>query len=150
MCLITMADAEESTFVPNQEYERECQIVGLYIDSAKSYSQLSTGALALAAVFGSRTLNEFGVGLLVACVCFLIAALSGGAYQSLAVGRLEMLSGLAIERNRPLPRSWNDNAYVFYNILVAAFHIGAITLGVAAVAQLWQGVASVPCPPAGE
>jgi hypothetical protein len=119
------------------DFERECTIVGMYIDSAKSYSQLSTGALALVAVFGSTNLPNLGVGLLVGCASFLVAALAGGAYQSLAVGRLENLSGLPVDRGRPVPRSWIDNAYVFYNIMVVAFHIGAVTLAVVAMVRLW-------------
>jgi hypothetical protein len=127
--------------MPDTDFERECQIVGMYIDSAKSYSQLATGALALAAVFGQTKLQDLSKGLLIACVFFLIAALAGGAYQSLAVGRLENFSGLPVDRrpsrtSRPVPHSWYDNAYVFYNIMAGAFHIGAITLAVVAIARL--------------
>jgi hypothetical protein len=57
----------------------------MYIDSAKSYSQLSTGALALVAVFGSTKLQKLGGGLLIGCIFFLFAVLAGGAHQSLAV-----------------------------------------------------------------
>lgn len=118
-------------------FEREYQIVGMYIDSAKSYAQLSTGALALVAVFGPMKLLELDdVRLLAGCVCFLVAALAGGAYQSLAVGRLERLSGLPVDRCRPLLRSWQENAYVFYHILVIAFHTGAIMFAVVAIVQL--------------
>jgi hypothetical protein len=77
-------------------------------------------------------------GLLVACALFLTAALAGGAYQSLAVGRLENLSKLPVKRDRQVLRWWQDNAYLFYNILVVAFHSGAIALAFVAIRQLWS------------
>ena len=125
----------------DKEFERECRIVEMYIDSAKSYAQLSTGALALVAVFGPTQLPQLlklGVWPVVACVFFLVAALAGGAYQSLAVGRLEKISGLPVVRGRSVLSSWQKSAYVFYNLLVGAFHAGAITLAVVAIVQLWR------------
>jgi len=114
--------------VKNEDFETEHKIVEMYINSAKSYIQMSTGALALAAVFAPGNMNELGGWLLASCVFFLIAVLSGGAYHSLAVGRLERLSGLPIERGRPIPDSCYENSYVWYNILLLAFHIGALLL----------------------
>jgi len=118
-------------------FERECTIVGMYIDSAKSYTQLSTGALTLVAVFAPMKLSE-NKGLLVASALFLAAALAGGAYQSLAVGRLERLSKLRVAGVGRVLRCWQENAYLFYNALVAAFHLGATTLAFVANRQLWS------------
>jgi hypothetical protein len=119
-------------------FDRECKIVGLYIDSAKSYAQLATGALALAAVFATHLFEGWinaNVGLIVACMCFLIAVLSSGAYQSLAVGRLEELSELPVDRTRLL-KSWYDNAYVAYNVMMWSFHAGVLTLAVVAIIRM--------------
>src|SRR5262245_57422960 len=79
------SDFHESSANMSTDFDKECRVVEMYIDSAKSYSQLSTGALALAAVFGPAQLPNLGGGLLLASACFLVAALAGGAYQSLAV-----------------------------------------------------------------
>lgn len=122
----------------NNDFDRECKIVGMYIDSAKSYAQLATGALALAAFFATHLFKGWinaNVWLIVACVCFLIAVLSSGAYLSLAVGRLEDLSWPPKDRSRLL-RSWRDNAYVAYNIMMWSFHAGALTLAVIAIIRL--------------
>ncbi len=122
--------------VKNKNFETEHKIVEMYINSAKSYSQLSTGALALAAVFVPKNLEELGGLLLASCFFFLIAVLCGGAYHSLAVGRLERLSGLPIERGRPIPYSWYENSYVWYNILLFAFHIGALLLALVVIFRI--------------
>jgi hypothetical protein len=116
-----------------RQYEREVQIVGMYIESAKSYSQLSTGALALLALFGPTQLPNLSRGLLAAGMCFLTAALAGGAYQALAVKRLERQSKLPVARDNAVIESASDNSYVFYRILVFAFHIGAVTLAIVAI-----------------
>jgi hypothetical protein len=60
-------------------------------------------------------------------MAFLIAALAGGAYQSLAVGRLELLSVGSNGFKRLIPQSWYSNAWVCYNIMVVAFHLGVIS-----------------------
>lgn len=120
------------------DFDRECKIVGMYIDSAKSYAQLGTGALALAAVFATHLFEGWvnaNVGLIVACVCFLIAVLSSAAYQSLTVGRLEELSELPVDRKRLL-ESWYDNAYVAYNVMMWSFHAGVLTLAVVAIIRM--------------
>src|SRR4030095_3347418 len=134
-CKQMYKSAETEYHMANTNFELECTLVGMYIDSGKSYTQLSTGALALVAVFAPMKLSENKV-LLVASALFLAAALAGGAYQALAVGRLERLSDKHVER--PLLHWWQENAYLFYNALVAAFHLGAISLALVHIGQLWS------------
>lgn len=121
--------------VSEPEFEKEVRIVGMYIDTAKSYSQLATGALALAAFVGGGRLLTLDGWLLAGSVCFLVALLSGGLYQALAVGRLEHMSGLPVERGQPIPDSWRDNAYLLYNALMLFFHLGAVLFGISLIVR---------------
>lgn len=123
------------------EFDREHTIVSMYVDAAKSYGQLSTGALALAAIFADK-LFPHGTwagavrGLGLASMLFLVTSLASGAFQSLAVGRLENLSGLQVRRKRLVPENWFQRPYVAYQIMAISFHLGAILLAVVAVSRL--------------
>jgi len=116
--------------VSTSQFEREYQIVSLFIDSAKSYGQLSAAALALLAYLSAQLLGGSPVVvdnklLIAASFCFLAATLAAGAYQALAAGRLESLSGLPIRRARGIPESWFGHSFVAYQAMMLAFYLGA-------------------------
>jgi hypothetical protein len=115
--------------MPKDNFDREAEIVKLYIDSAKSYSQVSVGALAFALfVAGDGAHLWANRTLLAGSTLFLLAVLAAIGYQALAVGRLESLSGLPIDGKRSVRESWYDNAYVSYNVMIGAFVLGAASL----------------------
>jgi hypothetical protein len=83
------------------EFEKQCVVMGHFIENAKSYVQLSAGALVLTVTFlhevvGIPKDQRVGVDwfLIASWVCFLVAALSGAFYQYLAVKFLEWKSGV--------------------------------------------------------
>ena len=74
--------------------EEERKIMAAYSDTAKTYTQLSLGALVLSITFFEKVLGQSGripvdLFLLLAWVCWLASVLAGAFYQYLAVRFLE-------------------------------------------------------------
>src|ERR1041385_6062478 len=82
-------------------FDRECRIMGMFIDNAKTYVQLSTGALLLSVTFmreilaiPKETRLPFDCRLILTWAGFLAAVMCGTYYQYLAVKFLEEKSGV--------------------------------------------------------
>lgn len=132
---------------PDDALKCRIDLVKAYCDTAKSYVQLSTGALFLPlvftqAIFGKET-GEQGLGshgtpvsLIISWACFLISIGCGVLYQWLAI-RLVWDELHAVGRTRENARdpgfrtSWwipsfaGLNRSIFYGAMVAFFFFGA-------------------------
>ena len=76
--------------------EGEYRIVSLFIDNAKTYIQLSTGALLLSVTFlqgltGTKDIIPIDAFIIAPWVCWLLTILSGVTYQYCVVKYLEQL-----------------------------------------------------------
>jgi hypothetical protein len=126
--------------------EKERIIVSLYIDNAKTYIQLSTGALVLSVAFirglsGSNNLPMEPL-FFVTWVCWLIAILAGVTYQYSAVKYLEILEShhdfLYFKRDWRIyvPESLPHSPYRIYGLMMGSFYLGTILFTVAAIIEM--------------
>lgn len=115
--------------------EEERKIMAAYTDTAKTYTQLSLGALVLSVTFIEKVLGESGrislhYLLVLAWIFWLSAALSGAFYQYLAVKFLEDLG----VKNGLLERSGHSYAfaglsrhpYKVYGFFLICFYTGTV------------------------
>ena len=119
-------------------FGQEKAIMTLYIDSAKTYVQLSTGVLALSVTFVQKILGgdppsrnppwlAFG-----SWIAFLIAIGGGALYQYLAIKYLDSKSAHPGATGL-LPQRLVDDPGIVYGIMVVAFYVGAASLVIAAM-----------------
>ena len=120
--------------------EREYKVIGLFIENAKTYVQLSIGALILSVTFlhevvGAPPNQRLQVPwlLIVSWSFFLMAILTGAFYQYHAVKYIELNSDVGYNPswNKRLDRepSWLYGGMLIIFVLGAAwFTIGAIIL----------------------
>jgi hypothetical protein len=121
-------------------YDKEQKILELFIDSAKTYTQLSTGALVLTITFIREILGQKDAVprdnfLTVSWVCFLIAIGAGAAYQYLAIKYLEKIADLPIAF--PLPERLVRQPGAVYGLMMFVFYLGAIFFTIAAVRRMY-------------
>ena len=114
----------------------------LYIDAAKSYIQLSTGALFLSVAFYRQILGNEGplpasplLGL--SWVCFLISIGAGALYQYLAVKYLEVRYAPDGAFYEVRPRFLMDHPGVVYGLMLLAFYAGAVLFGIRAIEDMF-------------
>jgi hypothetical protein len=112
-------------------------IMKLFIDNAKSYIQLSTGALVFSITFIEKVLQKVppikpDLFLIGSWVAFLIAVGSGAFYQYLAVKYLESISDNPGEEGI-LPKSLIRHPGTIYGIMMLAFYAGAILFTITAI-----------------
>jgi hypothetical protein len=124
-----------------ETFSREKDVVGMYVDSAKTYASLSAGGLAVGAAFAEKLLQQTNWlnpngWLAWASGLFMAALLLSAAYQYVAVARLERLSGLPIRRRMRLPNWLTDRSYVLCGGMIIAFLGGAFCLGALALNRL--------------
>jgi hypothetical protein len=123
-------------------FERECKVMQMFIDNAKTYLQLSTGALILSITFmrevvgvPQNTALHPGRALIAAWICFLVAVITGALYQYHAVKYVELHSGLPRSH-----RSWSDrfnrHPYLLYGAMLISFFSGAALFTAAAIIYL--------------
>ena len=116
-------------------------VIPLYIDSAKTYMQLSAGALALSIAFKEKVLGQIsglkvGILMLSSWLMFLLAIGASALYQYVAVKLLDSLS--------PYPGAvWGlktlvDSPGKAYGVMLFAFYLGAILLVLSATKQLFD------------
>jgi hypothetical protein len=128
--------------------EKERIIVSLYIDNAKTYIQLSTGALVLSVALirglsGSDSLPMEPL-FVVTWVCWLISILAGVTYQYSAVKYLEILEHhygfLYFKRDWKtyVPESLPNNPYRIYGVMMGSFYLGTILFTIAAIIEMAQ------------
>src|SRR3954466_16279553 len=78
---------------PEELFAREKDVVGMYVDSAKSYAQLAAGGLAFSAALADKLLGPGSWQhpdrwLFAATLFFLLAVLLSASYQYVATARL--------------------------------------------------------------
>lgn len=124
---------EEKSMLAKLDEERK--IMEGYIDTAKTYTQFSLGALLLSITFIEKVLGLTGkislhYLLMLSWICWLIAALAGAFYQYLAVRFLENLG----VQYGILKRSGHAQAfpglarhpYKVYGFLLICFYTGTV------------------------
>lgn len=119
-------------------------LIPMYVDSAKTYSELSIGALALTIAFKEKVLGESGrmrknTVLVTSWLCFLIAIAASAYYQWVAVRLLEHFMKKVIGQgvlSFPLTISWLWPGYA-YGVMVCAFFVAAILLVLASTYQFF-------------
>ena len=139
--------------VSSTQLEGEYRTVGLFVENAKTYIQLATGALLLSVTFSQGITGQSGLPvkelyLWVSWLSWLVAILAGATYQYCVAKYLEGLEfnngSLFYDRAKPfiLLRHWVRNPYQLYGTLMAFFYVGTIWFAGAAVCQLAKQVQS--------
>jgi hypothetical protein len=125
--------------------EEERKIMAAYSDTAKTYTQLSLGALVLSVTFFEKVLGHSGripvdVFLLLAWVCWLVGVLAGAFYQYLAVRFLEARGeDWGLLRRGGHPQAFENLArhpWKVYAVLIVGFYLGAVFFGVVGILKL--------------
>ena len=124
------------------EFDRQCTVMGHFIENAKVYVQLSAGALVLTVTFlrdivgipqGQRVKTDWP--LIVSWVCFLIAVLLGALYQYLAVKFLEWKSGVGRHYYEWMEFLIESPGNV-YGVMLVSFYAGGIFFLLEAICRL--------------
>ena len=129
--------------VPSEEmFKREHTVMGLFIENAKTYVQLSSGALLLSVAFlrDFAAVSEKGPltadGWLIASwVLFLVSIGSGALYQYEAVKFLEKKSGVKRTHGNWI-EYFVDRPWPLYGVMLVGFYAGGICFTVAAIYRL--------------
>jgi hypothetical protein len=125
--------------------EEERKIMAAYSDTAKTYTQLSLGALVLSVTFFEKVLGHSGriptdSFLLLAWLCWLVAVLAGAFYQYLAVRFLEKRGekwGLLDRGGHPQAfKSLAEHPWKVYTVLIIGFYLGAVFFSVVGILKL--------------
>ena len=129
------------------QLEGEYRSVGLFVDNAKTYIQVSSGALLVSVTFsqGLTGRTDFPIkelSLWIPWLCWLAAILAGATYQYRVAKYLEALEeqndSLYYERVEPfvLLRWCVRNPYYLYGALLGFFYAGTTWFAVTAAYQL--------------
>ena len=122
-------------------FTEESKIMELFIDNAKTYVQLSAGALVLSITFlheiagvAKDTKVPTDFWLVVSWISFLLAVLFGAFYQYLAVKFLE--KKFAGAYTFPLFRSLEDSPGLCYGAMLSSFYIGCFCFAISAILRV--------------
>lgn len=114
--------------------EEEHKIMDGYIDTAKTFTQLSVGALLLSITFLEKILDvkgkvPFSFWLFFAWVLWLLAALAGAFYQYRAVKWLENIAikSKIIEGDRHVDDVIKIYPATVYGVILVCFFLGTIS-----------------------
>ena len=123
--------------MPEPAFERQCKVMEMFSDNAKTYVQLSGAALALTLTFARQILhvpesqniaNRWMIGM---WVCFLVTILAGAFYQYLAVKLLER------ELGWQAVTVWNQiQPGAIYGVMLASFYSGTVIFTIYAITHL--------------
>lgn len=133
--------------VTQKQLDGEYRNIGLYTDNAKTYIQLSTGALLLSVTFSESISGQSSapireIYLWISWLGWLGAILAGATYQYCAAKYLEALEklnkSLVYARRRPFMiwEYWIRRPYQLYALLLAFFYGGTAWFAVAAAYRL--------------
>ena len=125
--------------VANQdaEFNKEFKVMGLFIDNAKTYTQLSGAAVALSVTFVHEVVGvakdspiSLDWSLIASWLCFLVAIGAGVSYQYFAVKFLEWKSTIK-RHHESYPRFLIEHPWPLYSLMLVTFYAGAVffTLG---------------------
>lgn len=124
---------------PAKAFETEQEMMATYVDTAKTYSQLSLGALVLSVTFIEKfatvkTQESVTWWLAVAWVAWLLSALSGAFYQYLAARFLEARGehwGVLTRGGHPQWFTWLAlHPWPAYAGMLGAFAVGSVSFAV--------------------
>ena len=133
---------------PSVAFENERKMMSAYVDTAKTYSQLSLGALVLSVTFIEKVVDaklheSVNTFLLLAWVFWLASALSGAFYQYLAARFLEVRGedwGVLVRGGHPQWFEWlARHPWPAYAVMLVAFAVGSgsfVVVGVQRLARL--------------
>ena len=123
----------------NTEFDKECKLMDLFIDNAKTYTQLSGAALALSITFIREVVGvaegspiPLDWSLIVSWLCFLIAIGAGVSYQYFGVKFLEWKSNI-VRHHQSYPRRLIEHPWPLYLIMLITFYAGAVFFTVGAI-----------------
>lgn len=123
----------------NTEFDKECKLMDLFIDNAKTYTQLSGAALALSITFIREVVGvaegspiPLGWSLIVSWLCFLTAIGAGVSYQYFGVKFLEWKSNI-VRNHKSYPRLLIEHPWPLYLIMLITFYAGAVFFTVGAI-----------------
>lgn len=128
---------ETSNQLASKQIEGEYRNVGLFIDNAKTYIQLATGALLLSVTFSKGINNDIElplneISIWISWICWLFSIISGATYQYCAIKYLENIEQInnSLYHNRTKPlfifRYWVRYPYQLYGIMMLFFYSGTI------------------------
>lgn len=126
-------------------FEDERKVMAAYSETAKTYTQLSLGALVLSVTFYEKVLGHNGPipadpFLVLAWLSWLAAAVAGAFYQYFAVRFLEARGeawGLLQRGGHPqLLGRLAQHPWMVYGFLLATFSLGALFFLIVGVARL--------------
>jgi hypothetical protein len=118
-------------------FERRRAVMQMFCDNAKTYIQLSLGALALTLTFTDRilhipqTANIADGWMITVWACFLVTVVAGAFYQYLAVKLVEA----NVEWGYNDAWDWLQPGYV-YAVMLVAFYGGTIIFTIYAIIRL--------------
>ena len=123
-------------------FDMEDKVMRLFIDNAKTYTQLSSGALALTVIFARNVLGlktdqamPLDSWLIASWILFLVAIGCGGYYQYLGVKFIEWKSG--IQRSHPAWPAWLiKHPWPVYGVMLLSFYIGMVFFASSAIRRL--------------
>ena len=134
----------ETSKQDTDEFAKEYKLAGLFIENAKTYVQLSTGALVLSVTFVHDVLGiakgekvPTDLWLVFSWICFLAAILSGAFYQYLETKFVEWKSAVA-RHHQSWPKLLIEHPWPVYGAMLITFYLGAICFTVAAIRQLYR------------
>jgi|SRR5215467_2756713 len=128
--------------IDDDAFEREYKVMGVFIDNAKTYVQLSAGALLLTVTFLHEILGvskeqklPTDVWLILSWWAFLVAIVSGALYQYYAAKFLEWKSGV-LRTHRNWPEWLVHHPWPIYGVMLVTFYLGGLCFTIAAVKRL--------------
>ena len=123
-------------------FERECKIMAMFIDNAKSYVQLSAGALLLTITFLHEILGipkepklPTDCWLVISWCSFLLAIVFGALYQYFAAKYLEWKSGIP-RGHHSWPQLLIEHPWPLYGAMLASFYLGGLCFTISAIKRL--------------
>lgn len=117
-------------------FENERKMMAAYVDAARTYSQLSLGALVLSVTFlekftATPDTRALAPWLVTAWICWLISTLSGAFYQYLAARFLEARGEhwgvLARGGHTQWFRQLASHPWPVYGVMLVTFALGSVS-----------------------
>ena len=123
-------------------FDREFKVMGVFIDNAKTYVQLSAGALLLSITFLHEILGASkdqklptDFWLILSWCSFLVAIVFGALSQYYAAKFLEWKSGLP--RHHLIGSKWLvHHPWPIYGVMLIAFYLGGLCFTISAIKRL--------------
>jgi hypothetical protein len=132
----------ETRRAAGDSFEMESKVMAVFIDNAKTYVQLSAGALLLSVTFLHEILGipkeqklPTDHWLVASWWSFLAAIVFGALYQYYAAKFLEWKSGVS-RGHHSWPQSLIEHPWPPYAVMLTAFYFGGLCFTISAVKRL--------------